>query len=551
MSRRQRRKNGGAAAAKGGGAGGRWLIRGAIGALGLGVVALGGGYVGLRSWLHGEEFRHMLSTEAGNALDVTSEFGKFQWSGTRMDTEGFTASGEGIVKSIDAEGLRVEMGLGGWWQGVWRVEDARARRIEVEIDTTAAKRASTAPETVEVVVPPKKKRWYDAFVPQEVEVRQVEVGSSSLRLITKSGPVGIRDTSWRVTPDAAQGSYKAEGEGGTVVLPWKWSPRMALGRARLRYQDNSVFLTDADFKVYESGRLDLSGEMSVKGDGYVFNGDLRDVMCAEVLPEDWKQRLSGKVESEFTVEHGPHGPKVKGHLELSDGVLTAMPLLDSLSAYADTTRFRRLALEDGRVDYEWEDGALNLRNLVIASEGLVRLEGTMRVDREERLDGRFRLGLVPGVLARIPGAETIVFQPGERGLLWTTLRVTGTVDDPEEDLTARLIEAAGLRMFEILPETGERVLKFTREVLDADMTKHLQKGAEVIETGRDMIETGRDVIRDAGGVVKEVGGIFDVLRGDEPKEPKVLTDKELEELKRLKALREAKKAEKAKEDEGE
>lgn len=542
MSRRQRRK--GATSTGRGGARGRWSMRGAIGLLGLGVVALGGGYMGLRSWLHGEDFRHMLSAEAGKALDVKSEFGRFQWSGTRMDTEGFKATGEGIVRSVDAEGLRIDMGLGGWWQGVWRVEDARARRIEVEIDTTAAKRASEAPQSVQVEVPPKPKKWYDAFVPQEVEVRQVEVASSSLKVITKSGPVGIRGTSWRVTPDVAQGSYRAEGSDGTVLLPWKWAPPMALGRARLRYQDDAIFLTDADFQVYESGRLDLSGEMSVKGDGFVFNGDLRDVMCAEVLPEDWKQRLSGKVDSDFTVEHGPRGPLVKGHLELTDGVLTAMPLLDSLSAYADTTRFRRLALQDGRVDYEWEDGAIHLRNLVIASEGLVRLEGTMRVDREKRLDGRFRLGLVPGVLARIPGAETIVFQSGERGLLWTTLRVTGTIDDPEEDLTGRLIEAAGLRMFEILPETGERVLKFTREVLDADMTKHLEKGVEVIETGR-------DVIREAEGVVREVTGIFDILRGEEPKEPKELTDKELEELKRLKALREAKEAEKATEGEGE
>ena len=156
----------------------------------------------------------------------------------------------------------------------------------------------------------------------------------------------------------------------------------------------------------------------------------------------------------------------------------------------------------------------------------------MRVDREERLDGRFRLGLVPGVLARIPGAETIVFQPGERGLLWTTLRVTGTIDDPEEDLTGRLIEAAGLRMFEILPETGERVLKFTREVLDADMTKHLEKGVEVIETGRDTIRQAQDVVR-------EVGGIFGLLGGDEPKE---LTEAELEQLRKLKREREAKKA---------
>jgi hypothetical protein len=544
MSRRQRRKS----AAAGGAARGRWVIRGLVGCLGLGVIALGGGYVGLRSWLHGEDFRQMLSKEAGKALGVTSEFGPFQWDGTRMDTTGFKASGEGIVRSIDAEGLRVEMGLGGWWEGVWRVEDARARRIEVEIDATAADRVRKAPQAVEPPVVPKPRRWYDSWIPQEVEVRQLEVSSSSLKVITKSGPVGIAGTGWRVTPDGAQGSYRAEGSDGTVQLPWKWAPPMELGRARLRYQGDAVFLTAADFRVYESGKLDLSGEMSVKGEGYVFNGDLRDVKCAEVLPEDWKQRLAGKIDSQFTVEHGPDGPLVEGSLELTDGVLTAMPLLDSLSAYADTTRFRRLALQDGRVDYEWEDGVLNLRNLVIASEGLVRLEGTMRVDAEERLDGRFRLGLVPGVLARIPGAETIVFQPGERGLLWTTLRVTGTVDDPEEDLTARLIEAAGLRMFEILPETGERVLKFTRQVLDQDLTKHLEKGAGVIETGRDVIETGRDVIREAEGVVRGVGGIFGVLGGDEPKE---LTEEELEQLRKIKQDREAKKAERAEESENE
>lgn len=526
-------------AAGGGGARGRWVVRGTLGLLGLGVVALGGGYIGLRSWLHGEDFRHMLSAEAGKALGVTSEFGRFQWSGTRMETEGFKAAGEGIVKSVDAEGLQVDMGLGGWWSGVWRVDDARARRIEVEIDTTAAKRVSADPGSVQVEVPPKPKKWYDAFVPQKVEVQQVEIGSSSLKVITKSGPVGIRGTSWRVTPDAAKGSYRAEGSDGTVLLPWKWAPPMELGRARLRYQDDMVFLSDADFQVYESGRLELSGEMSVKGDGYVFNGTLSDVMCAEVLPEDWKQRLLGRIESEFSVEHRPAGPVVEGSLELTDGVLTAMPLLDSLSAYADTTRFRRLALNKARVDYEWENGNVILRNLVIASEGLVQLEGTLRVDREERLDGRFRLGLVPGVLARIPGAETIVFQPGERGLLWTTLRVTGTLDDPEEDLTGRLIEAAGLRMFEVLPETGERVLKFTRQVLDADMTEHLQKGAGVIETGREMIETGRDVIRDAEDVVRDVGGIFGVLGGGD--EPKELTEEQLEQLRKLKQEREAKK----------
>ena len=510
MSRRQRRRAAGGAEKRVS----RWWARGLVAALGLGVVAMGGGYLWLRSWLHGESFRRMLAGSADKALRVESEFGPFQWSGTRMDTPSFLATGDGLVKSIDAEGLLVEVGLGGWWKDVWQVDDARARRIEIEIDTTAADRVKNLPPPEPVSPPrPKQKKWYDSLIPHEVELHQVEIDSSSLSVLTKSGPIGIAGTAWRLTPDGAKGSYRAEGSDGVVQLPWKWAPPMELGRARLRYQGDTVFLTDADFQVYESGSLDLAGEMSAKGDGYTFNGNLRDVSCAEILPENWKQRLSGKVEVEFTVENARGGPAVKGHLDLTDGVLTALPLLDALSAYADTTRFRRLALEEGKTDFEWEDGNLVLRNFVISSEGLVRLDGMLRVDRDRRLDGRFRLGLVPGILARIPGAETVVFTAGEKGLLWTDLHITGTLDDPEEDLTGRLIEAAGLRMFEVLPETGQQVLKFTKSVIGEDLQTHLKKGTGLIQEGAGIIEEGRDTLREAEDVVREVGGIFDALRG--------------------------------------
>ncbi|WP_367874878.1 hypothetical protein [Luteolibacter sp. Populi] len=307
-------------------------------------------------------------------------------------------------------------------------------------------------------------------------------------------------------PDVAKGSYRAEGTDGTVKLPWAWAPRMNLGRARLRYQGDTLYLTSADFQVYESGSLELDGEMSVKGEGYIFNGNLRDVACAEILPESWRQRLSGQVKADFTVEGSKLSPKVSGNVVLADGVLTALPLLDSLSAYADTTRFRRIALQEGKTDFEWQDGALALRNLVFSSEGLVRLEGTLRVDARKNLDGRFRLGLVPGILARIPGAETEVFRRGERGLLWTDLHITGTVDHPEEDLSKRLVDAAGLRMFEILPETGEKVLKFTKEVIGQDLEAHLQKGGQILDQGKTVIEGAKGVVEGVGEVIDIFGG---------------------------------------------
>ena len=144
-------------------------------------------------------------------------------------------------------------------------------------------------------------------------------------------------------------------------------------------------------------------------------------------------------------------------------------------------------------DWRWRDGTWYFSNLVLASEGLIRLEGSLSL-RGRDLDGTFRLGLPPGTLSRIPGAETVVFLPGERGLLWTNLRVTGTLDKPREDLTERLIAAAGARMFELLPETGEKVIRYSHTLATEAVPKVIEEGTRVIEQGQDIIQGATGII---------------------------------------------------------
>src|SRR5690606_34891189 len=141
-------------------------------------------------------------------------------------------------------------------------------------------------------------------------------------------------------------------------------------------------------------------------------------------------------------------------------------------------------------------------------EGLIRIEGMLRLERDKSIDGRFRLGLTPGTLASIPGAETKVFLPGERGVLWTPLHITGTLDDPKEDLTDRLIAAAGMRMFEILPETGERVLKYTERVMSEDMAARITGAGGVIDQGSELIDRGKGLLDGEGNVIDEAEDVI-------------------------------------------
>lgn len=548
MSRRTRRKK---AAAKGKRGSGSLWFRLIVGAMVVALVGMLGGYLWLKSWLHGEDFRAMLSTQAGEAMNAQAEFGAFRWDGTVVDSPSFMAEGPGVMRSVDAKGLSIDIGLGRVRERVVELRNARVNQIDLKFDLRGD--AMDAPQlTDEDITPPSVKAakpaaWYDRFVPDQVELSELKVDQSSVTLQLEGGPIEFSGTRWDVEPDQAQGSYRAVGQGGVITSPWKLVPPLELSSAKLRYQDGAVFLTEADFRLYERGGLQLAGEASVTGDGYSFDGKLRDVMANEVLPEDWSQRVEGRITSDFTIADRGRGLVIDGDLDFANGVLTGLPVLDSLGAYGGNPRFRRLVLSEAAVRYSWEGGRIILSDIAIGAEGLIQVEGRLNIEEDDRIDGRFEVGLTPGTLARIPGAETKVFLPGKRGLLWTSLHVTGTLDDPKEDLTDRLIAAAGMRMFEILPETGERVLRFTQRAMSEDVATMLSGDEGIIKQGSNLLDQGKSlidgegnpleeaegVIRQADEVVRGVGGLLDVLRGDprlvEPPAPQQEpTEEELE-----------------------
>lgn len=452
-------------------------------------------YSMLRSYLHSDAFRKFLSAEASETAGVVGEFAPFQWDGLAVNTESFDATGEGLVSRVRASGLHTEVGLGGVGRGVWEIRGASARKVEISLNT----RKVTDREVKEEVrrkVDKKSKR--PAWLPSEAELQGVEIRDLSVNALLEQGPLvadGLRVTA---TQAGAKNAYRAEISGGSVRLPFPKGPELRLDRALLRYQDGQVFLTSFEFGAWGGGRIEGTGDLDVRARQFTLEGEANGLKCEDLLNEDWSKRLTGEVESDFLVDNRSDTATASGTLVVRNGVLTALPMLDALAAYADTRRLRVLTLNDARTRWQWKKDEVALTDLVLSSDGLMRLEGNLVV-RGRQLDGVFRLGLAPGTLASIPGAETDVFVPGEKGLVWTPVRISGTLDDPKEDLTDRLITAAGMRMLETLPETGEKVIKFSQSLLGDRSPEAVEKGVKIIQEG--------------SKTVREVGGLLDGILG--------------------------------------
>jgi len=492
----------------------RWGRIGAAALLAL-VVTVIGGYLWLRSYLHSESFRQFLAAQAGVPLKANTSFTPFRWDGLQLSTDAFEATGGPVVTRLRADGLQTEIGFGRVGSGFWELKTPIVNRLVLEVDATqsAAEPVAPAGQAVPAANPVRptssSQGWLSGWVPSKLAVEAVTVSEAAITIKLPDGPLRAHGQKWRIQPDAAEGSYRMEGTGGRLSGPWPLLQDAKVGQLILQTRPGWLYLTDADFAVGQRGKLTLSGEVGLDDGSYGFEGSLKDMKAEELVPLDWRKRLLGDVQAKFSVRPAPDGAVTRGELELKNGILTALPMLDRLAAYADVERFRTLNLRTAKLKFVREATQLTLTDIEIGSEGLVRLEGRMVV-RGETLNGSFRLGITPGTLARIPGAETKVFLPGERGLLWTTVQISGTMDAPKEDLSERLIIAAGERMFEILPETGQKALKFAGTAA-SEGALELLKGA--IQTPGAIIESGTKLI-DGISPVEDVGKrLFDLIPG--------------------------------------
>jgi hypothetical protein len=130
-----------------------------------------------------------------------------------------------------------------------------------------------------------------------------------------------------------------------------------------------------------------------------------------------------------------------GELTFTGAVVKNVDGLEKIAAFTGKREFSRLTLESCKAKYRSEGQKLTIEDLSVEARGLMRVEGSCVV-REETINGTFKLGVSADVLNSFPGAREEVFTTQRGGYFWTTVKVSGPMKKPREDLKARLIVAA-------------------------------------------------------------------------------------------------------------
>jgi hypothetical protein len=321
----------------------------------------------------------MLGEEVGYELNGDAELSIFEWDGWSVKTDNFSFKELNGFQNIKARGIDAEVDIGAIWSGVYRIGNVHLRELEFTGDF----RDDPNREILIKERPMEEKSFWDPLLPDSLEVTGIDIASVHGSAKLNDGEWGWQNASAKIRPGSTKDVYDVTLVGGEILTPVSLAEKMTLRVAKGRYSGNRFYLLESEFEVLENGLMIAEGDFGIEDGTWQIRGEVTGSRVQEVIAEDWKRRLMGPLDFSFEVIGKPDTEsRLTGHLRIRDGMLTALPLLDKISAYANTSRFRRLSLNEASLDFEKVGEHIKLSNIVLSSEGLVRVEGVMEIEGE-------------------------------------------------------------------------------------------------------------------------------------------------------------------------
>lgn len=457
----------------------------------------------IRSLLLGPGFRPkaeaMLSTLTGGEAHLSPP----HWSDDtvavgelRVDhAHGWDAEATGLHGSLDFGAIR---------NGVWRIQDVGADEIRLRpspVGFAEAPAPGIPAEEPGNALPAFLRR----YIPTQVEISGWEVQRFSL----DHGGWHLEESRLQAGAwTSGRASLPFKLSGGTLQLPLRLPEQaepltLTIDQGTLRLSEGQIQLNDARLRWKESAAATLRGALKFQGRAWQTVAQVRGVPVTEFLSTWWKPRLTGQLKGDLEFSGGQDTATAwKTDAVLENGVLQGLPLLETLAVHTRVERFKRLVLDICQASFRPRGELLEITNIVVQSNGLLRIEGALTSSGPTGvLSGDFLVGVTPEALRWIPGAQNHVFVEsnpnGPPGMHWARVHVAGTLDAPQEDLSTRLLGGAGMALLfdapgQVVTQGAEALLKPVLGEDAAKMPGKVMEGAGgVLEQG---VKTGADML---------------------------------------------------------
>jgi hypothetical protein len=405
--------------------------------IGFVLIAAGGGIAvvnpRLTRYVESDAFRAELEKETAKGLHFPAgTYSPIRRTGfLSAASDSFqAANGRKALTALKSRGLAARFNPLGVFLRRWQLDELHIAGGEVGIQTYEPK-----PE------PSPSKPWYHVFLPDRVYLRKVWSEPADVTWQFRNEKGGFFGTRLLITPHGRDFEYQAAGgtmKGALIPdLPLRHTHLLITKTLLTLYELELAPGPESGGLIRAEGTAGTGEDKSVK-----FKVKFEKLPVREWLPPSWHDHSDGLAAGD--VDWRGAKPKletsqVRARLQIADGRVRRLPFLENLSSVTGKKSIEQLSLSECSAELDWNYPQIEVKDIAVEDKGKFRIEGTISI-REKSLGGAIQLGIAREYLEWLPRAEE-VFSNEKAGYLWTTVHLSGTIDQPEQDLSPRVIEA--------------------------------------------------------------------------------------------------------------
>lgn len=440
------------------------------------------------AYLQGDAFRRVLGEHlraSARAAELALH-SNLRIDGDRVEEDGLTLSGAGALSSARVGHISMELDRAALAGRVVHIRKVSVDDGELIFESAAATKtpaattkqgkahkAKSRATATAANAPEKAAKKASFFRPKRQELDLLECKAADLIFRRGEQSISLLNCALTSSP-MKKGGWQHQLENGRVHTPFDFLRGASLKSATVTQEGDRLDLTDC--------RLMLSpGEMRVRAHAERSTGKwsaniaLNKASVSPLLRGDWQKRLTGELFGKLTLTGSANALEAgEGYLSLQQGVLEGLPFLSALPAGGGYP-YRRLELEKAecRISYPYEAPERNLHDAwlfdginIRSAGGWLRVQGHVIIAADHTLGGTLTIGIPTAVVQALPAADVLrgIFNAqGEAGYAWLNLNLSGTLEEPEEDLSVR---CAAL-MQNLLPQAAAKTADTAEQMFRA------------------------------------------------------------------------------------
>ncbi len=419
--------------------------------LGAAFCLLLGGYFALTKaidhYLNDGALAEAIGKKTAVILKADAGYLPLFWRGMTVRSGGLLVRGKrstGLTE-LQASNIRASCSLRDLWQRKFVIHRLQADRLEVAYGPAAAGKLTPSLPSEPTLQPQK-----DHPSPFKVDIRETIVRQMSIFWGSKPEAVGgVREALAKFYPNGSD--LDGVATGGTFQQTG--FPELKIVRIETHYAKPKLEIRQGRFAIGQEEDTSVTGVLDLKeggGGAMHFQVQTKGAPAEPFLKGFWRGKFDAKIDGDATIrkEFKPEAKaSAEGRLKFSGAEVHDVATLNRIALLTRHPEFAHLKLSELSGRYQWSGSRLEVTDLEIESKKLFRVEGRFTIEEEE-IDGSFKIGATAEVLDAIPGAREKVFTEARDGYFWTSMKLTGPLKHPREDLKERLVVAAKEKLAE-------------------------------------------------------------------------------------------------------